>query len=82
MMFYFHVIMDKNKKGEKIKMINKINEAASYIQEHLPFTPKIAIILGSGLGPLANTVEDPIILDYQNIPHFPKIGRASCRERV
>lgn len=63
--------MDKNKKGEKIKMINKINEAASYIQEHLPFTPEIAIILGSGLGPLANTVEDPIILDYQNIPHFP-----------
>lgn len=58
-------------------MINKINEATAYIQEKLPFVPEIAIILGSGLGPLANTVENPIIIDYKDIPHFPEPTIAS-----
>lgn len=52
-------------------MINKINEASSYIQQYLPWQPEIAIILGSGLGPLADIVENPITLDYKDIPHFP-----------
>ena len=52
-------------------MINKINEASCYIQQYLPWQPEIAIILGSGLGPLADIVENPITLDYKDIPHFP-----------
>ena len=44
-------------------MINKINEASSYIQQYLPWQPEIAIILGSGLGPLADIVENPITLE-------------------
>lgn len=58
-------------------MINKINEAAAYIQERLPFTPEVAIILGSGLGPLADTVENPIVISYKDIPHFPEPTIAS-----
>ncbi len=33
--------------------------------------PKIAIILGSGLGGLAKQVQDPVTLPYQDLPGFP-----------
>ncbi len=34
------------------------------------FTPKVAMVLGSGLGGLGDEVENPIIIDYKDIPHF------------
>lgn len=52
-------------------MYTKINEAAHYIQNQYSAPIDIAIILGSGLGPLADEVENPTIIDYANIPHFP-----------
>ena len=52
-------------------MYTKINEAASYIQSFYNKPIDIAIVLGSGLGPLAQEIENPIIIDYQDIPHFP-----------
>lgn len=52
--------------------MEKIKETANAIQEHLPFIPEIAVILGSGLGPLAKEVENPTVLDYTSIPHFPQ----------
>lgn len=52
-------------------MYTQINEAALKIQSLYQKKPEIAIILGSGLGPLADLVEDPIIIDYQDIPRFP-----------
>jgi xanthosine phosphorylase len=35
--------------------------------------PKIAIILGSGLGGLARLVENPVTLSYQELPGFPML---------
>ena len=34
------------------------------------FTPKVAMILGSGLGFLGDEVEEPVAIDYRDIPHF------------
>lgn len=34
------------------------------------FTPRVAMILGSGLGFLGDQVEDPVCVDYRDIPHF------------
>jgi purine-nucleoside phosphorylase len=50
-----------------------IEEAAATIRQALPadFQPALAIVLGSGLGALADEVQDAIILEYQDIPHFP-----------
>jgi purine-nucleoside phosphorylase len=50
-----------------------IAEAAATIRQALPagFQPAVAIVLGSGLGALADEVQDAIILDYQDIPYFP-----------
>ncbi len=52
-------------------MYTKINEATNYIQSIYSQPIEIAIVLGSGLGPLADEIENPIVVDYQDIPHFP-----------
>lgn len=45
-------------------------QSAYYLKSLIPETPEIAIILGSALGPFANTIEDPIRINYSEIPHF------------
>lgn len=52
-------------------MYTKINEAYEYIYSHYNKPIDMAIVLGSGLGPLANEIQNPMIIDYQDIPHFP-----------
>ena len=44
--------------------------SADYVREKIGGTPDIAIILGSGCGPLANQIEDPVVIPYGEIPHF------------
>lgn len=45
--------------------------SAQYIQEQLgEFIPKVAMVLGSGLGYLGDEVENAIAIDYRDIPHF------------
>ncbi|MCP3025790.1 purine-nucleoside phosphorylase [Halobacillus sp. A5] len=47
-------------------------EAATFIQEKLNIEPTVGLILGSGLGVLAEEIENPVIIPYQEIPHFPE----------
>lgn len=49
----------------------QIERAASYIREKLTTVPKIGLILGSGLGVLAEEIQNPITLQYHEIPDFP-----------
>ena len=52
--------------------IERINKAAAFIKERLGGRqPKAALILGSGLGPIADSVKDPIVIPYKDIPGFP-----------
>lgn len=51
--------------------IAKVNESADFIKASLPVLPEVAMILGSGLGVLADSLENPVTLDYKAIPHFP-----------
>jgi purine-nucleoside phosphorylase len=48
----------------------RVREAASSVRGRLPITPRVGIILGSGLGPLADEVQDPTVVPYAEIPHF------------
>nr|MBQ4317894.1 purine-nucleoside phosphorylase [Clostridia bacterium] len=50
---------------------NDYIESASYIKSMIPALPDIAIILGSGLGGFADTLEDKIVIPYRDIPNFP-----------
>lgn len=46
-------------------------ESAAYIREKIgAFSPKVAMVLGSGLGYLGDVVEDAIAIPYGEIPHF------------
>ncbi len=46
-------------------------ESADYIKEKIgDFIPKVAMVLGSGLGFLGDVVEHPTAIPYGDIPHF------------
>jgi purine-nucleoside phosphorylase len=49
----------------------RITEACRKIREHRMLFPEVAIILGSGLGGLADSIEHATIIPYRDIPHFP-----------
>jgi purine-nucleoside phosphorylase len=51
----------------------QFEEAAAAIRAKTRHTPRIGIILGSGLGPLADAVQDAdILLPSENIPYWPR----------
>ena len=46
-------------------------ESADYIRSRIgSFQPRVAMVLGSGLGFLGDVVKDPIVVPYPDIPHF------------
>ena len=47
-------------------------KASEFLKNTITEPAKIGLILGSGLGILAEEFENPIYLDYSNIPGFPK----------
>ncbi len=54
-----------------MKDIKDIKKAADYISSKVKNMPTRAMILGSGLGELAEDVKNPVILNYTDIPCFP-----------
>jgi purine-nucleoside phosphorylase len=51
--------------------IQQIDEIAGPIRARLSEQPKIGLILGSGLGPLAKEVEHQTVIPYSEIPSWP-----------
>ena len=49
----------------------QIDQIAQTIRTRLPFQPRVAVILGSGLGSLAEAVDDPTSIPYGEIPSWP-----------
>jgi len=52
-------------------MIERYKKIADEISQKVKFRPEIGIILGSGLGKLADKIQDPITLCYSEIKDFP-----------
>lgn len=52
-------------------LYERIQESADYIKSKTDLTPSIGLILGSGLGILAEEIENPIKIKYDHIPNFP-----------
>lgn len=48
-----------------------ILEAKEFIEKKINQIPQIAIILGSGLSPLAEQIKNPVTISYKDIPYFP-----------
>ncbi len=54
-----------------MNLVEKINETVQYLENKLKNRPKIGIILGSGLGPLADEISNAEVIKYDEIPNFP-----------
>ncbi len=50
---------------------NKVEEALKFLEKRLPFRPTVTIMLGTGLGGLAEAMEVDLSMPYTDIPNFP-----------
>ena len=50
----------------------RIVETATFLRTLVIDPPRIAVVLGSGLGVLADRLENATVIPYAQIPHFPK----------
>jgi len=61
--------MNEEKKKSSLRI--EIDKAVSVIRTHTETETPIAIILGTGLGKLAETIKTEIVIPYGDIPGFP-----------
>ncbi|OZT80931.1 purine-nucleoside phosphorylase [Marinococcus halophilus] len=52
-------------------MQQQTKEAVQYIQSNISTVPSTGLVLGSGLGVLADEIKNPVVLKYEDIPGFP-----------
>ena len=50
----------------------QLHAARDYVRSRCDLEPRIALILGSGLGAFADTLTDTTTLSYYDIPHWPR----------
>ena len=50
---------------------DRVEEAAGFLRGKLGNIPEIAVVLGSGLGAFADSLDDAVTLRYELIPHWP-----------
>jgi purine-nucleoside phosphorylase len=48
-----------------------VSDAAVFLRQRLGDLPTVAIVLGSGLGAFADSLSDPVTVNYSAIPHWP-----------
>ena len=52
---------------------DQVTEAAGFLRSRLgSLAPRVGIVLGSGLGAVAEDVATPVVVPYAQIPHFPQ----------
>jgi len=51
--------------------MDDIKKVADIINKQIDIKPEIGLILGSGLGVMANEIEDPVYINYSDLPSFP-----------
>ncbi len=52
-------------------MLEILSETVSWLKPRIPEDTKIGIVLGTGLGDLANSISEQTEIPYELIPHFP-----------
>lgn len=61
---------------------NDIKAAADYVRSRLEVIPETAIILGSGLGYMAEDLKPSVVIEYADIPKFPRSTVEGHRGRL
>ena len=57
-------------------------EAVGYLSSRITGNPETAIILGSGLGSLADQIEEAVVIPYSEIPHFMHFSFSMTGRRI
>ncbi|WP_010302703.1 purine-nucleoside phosphorylase [Kurthia senegalensis] len=57
-----------------MQSLEQINETKDYILTKIDVQPAVGLILGSGLGTLADEIEEAVVIPYTDIPNFAKSG--------
>ena len=57
--------------AEEWVTLDQVSAAADFIRERTSHRPHVGLILGSGLGPLADQVQEAYSIPFDQIPHFP-----------
>jgi purine-nucleoside phosphorylase len=52
-------------------LFDRVERAATVVRKHTKVRPEVGIILGTGLGGLADEIQDGVPIPYQEIPGFP-----------
>ena len=52
-------------------LFEKVSETVGFLKGKTTYRPKVAVILGSGLGDLVDYIEEQVEVDYKDIPIFP-----------
>ena len=53
-------------------LFDRAEAAAAALRRTIADPPRIAVVLGSGLGSLAERLADRVVISYADIPHFPR----------
>lgn len=51
--------------------LSQLEETTAYLRNRGIQHPQVGIVLGTGLGKLAEAIENPLVIPYSQIPHFP-----------
>jgi purine-nucleoside phosphorylase len=51
---------------------HKVRESINFLASSLGVSPKVGIILGSGLGDYTKMIKDPLVIPTAEIPHYPR----------
>lgn len=65
-----------------LELYGHIEEASAAIRQAWSGTPRVGIILGTGLGSLVDEIEVEAAIDYEQIPHLPRSTAISHRGRL
>lgn len=52
----------------------QLSRATRALESRLPFVPEALLVLGSGLGPLAEELDEPVVIPFGDVPGFPSAG--------
>jgi purine-nucleoside phosphorylase len=63
-------------------LASQIDEAVSFLRDRWSGTPRVGIILGSGVGAVADEIDVAVAIDYGELPHFLKSTAVGHRGRL
>ncbi|MGA6925435.1 MAG: hypothetical protein WBY88_07115, partial [Desulfosarcina sp.] len=66
-----HQVVIRHRSQTLNRFKQQIREAAAFLVSKLERPPHIGVVTGTGLGDAVGPLEERLVLDYADIPHFP-----------